>query len=79
MKNRVLGLVREYQYNTYEKRYSGIDLYSYPHHDKIAEAYDMDYFHCDSNDELGDVIDRFLSSDKASLLVCDIETENKVK
>ncbi len=79
IRNRVLGLVREYQKKTYSKRYEGIDLYDLPHYDKVAEAYDMEYIHVDSNDDVEKSIDRFLGSAKACLMVCDVDHGNIVK
>ncbi len=79
MRNKVLGLVREYQHNTYKDRYEGIKLYDLPLYDKIAEAYDMKYMHAENNAELEDCIDRFLELDDACLMVCDVDSMNYVK
>ena len=38
----------------------------------------MPYFYCSSNEELDAELDRFLGSDGASLMVCDISSENNV-
>ena len=41
VRNRVLGLVREYQLTKFRKRYIGVDIDGYPNFDGIAKAYDM--------------------------------------
>ena len=79
LRNRVLGLVREYQLNTYKGRYEGVRLYDLPHYDKIAEAYDMKYIHIDNNDEIDVAVRRFLELDDACLMVCEVASENNVK
>ena len=79
VKNGYLGLVREHQQQVYGGHYSGVRLEDYPRHEKIAEAYDMAYFHCDSNDTLDEMLDSFLACDKACLMVCDIDSMNTVK
>ena len=58
MRNHYLGLVREHQEKTYEEHYFGVQLYDYPKYAEIAAAYDMDYFHCDSNETLDAELDR---------------------
>jgi acetolactate synthase-1/2/3 large subunit len=79
IKNRYLGLVREYQDKTYSGHYSGVELFDYPHCDKIAEAYDMPYFHAGSNSELDSTLDEFLSCPEACLMVCDVDWKDNSK
>ena len=79
IQNHVLGLVREFQTNTYDDRYSGIDLYNYPKFDKIAEAYDMSYYEVNSNEELDDAVDAFLADENGCIMVCQVHFCNKVK
>ena len=79
VKNRFLGLVREYQHYNYNDRYSGVRLYDYPKFDKIAEAYDMDYFYAEENENLDQKLDEFLASPKASIMVCRIDSDNITK
>ncbi|MGP1349051.1 MAG: biosynthetic-type acetolactate synthase large subunit [Stomatobaculum sp.] len=76
MKNRFLGLVREYQEKVCQGRYSGVQLYDYPNYEQIAAAYDMDYFHCSDNTALSAELDRFLACTGACIMVCDIDSEN---
>ena len=79
VKNGFLGLVREYQNNTYGEHYIGVVLRDWPKYDKIAEAYEMPFFRCSSNDELDEKLDTFLATDGAALMVCDVDGEDKVK
>lgn len=79
VKNRYLGLVREHQEKVYQSHYSGVALYDYPRYDELAKAYDMDFFHADNNEMLGEEIDRFLASAKASLMVCEVDSRNNTK
>ena len=79
MRNHYLGLVREHQEKTYEEHYFGVQLYDYPKYAEIAAAYDMEYFHCDSNETLDAELDRFLACDKACLMVCEVDSHNNTK
>ncbi len=79
VKNRYLGLVREYQYNTYDAHYEGVKLYDWPRYDKIAEAYDMPFFHCRTSAELDGKLDAFLACPDACLMVCEVDSEDRVK
>ena len=79
MKNRFLGLVREYQYNTYDSHYSGVRLYDWPRYDQIAEAYEMPFFSCSHDADLEKTLDEFLACPDACLMVCDVDSEDRVK
>ena len=79
MRNRYLGLVREYQYNTYDSHYEGVQLYDWPRYDKIAEAYNMPFFSCVRNEDLEETLDAFLACPDACLMVCDVDSEDRVK
>ena len=79
MRNGYLGLVREYQYNLYDAHYSGVQLYDWPRYDKLAEAYDLKYFTCSSNDELDEKLDALLACPGACLMVCEVDSEDRVK
>ena len=79
LRNGYLGLVREYQEKTYDAHYSGVRLYAYPHYDKLAQAYDMEYFHADSNEALDQELDRFLACERAAIMVCDVDSANNTK
>jgi acetolactate synthase-1/2/3 large subunit len=79
LRNEYLGLVREHQEKVYSGHYSGVQLYAFPHYDKLAEAYDMAYFHADSNEALGEELDRFLACGKAAIMVCDVDSANNTK
>lgn len=79
VKNRYLGLVREHQEKVYQKHYFGTQLEDYPRYDSLAKAYDMNYFEAWDNEELGGVIDAFLASEGASLMVVNVDSANNTK
>ena len=79
MRNQYLGLVREHQQKTYGGHYSGVQLYDYPKYDRIAQAYDMEYYHCETNEALDHALDQFLSCKKACIMVCDVDSLNNTK
>lgn len=79
VRNHYLGLVREYQYNTYHAHYEGVQLYDWPRFDKLAAAYEMPFFYCSSDAELDGKLDEFLSCDDACIMVCEVDSEDRVK
>jgi acetolactate synthase-1/2/3 large subunit len=79
VRNRYLGLVREYQHRNYDSHYEGVKLSDWPDYGKIAEAYGLEYCECESNDELDSRLDWFLGEGGARLMVCDVDSENNVK
>lgn len=79
MRNGYLGLVREYQHHTYHDRYCGVSLEGSPAFDKIAEAYGLDYFHLENNDQMDEMIDTFLACDHAAMMVCEVYSYDLVK
>ena len=79
VRNRYLGLVREYQHKNYDSHYEGVKLSDWPDYGKIAEAYGLMYCECASNEELDDKLDWFLEGTGARILVCDVDSENNVK
>ena len=79
MRNGYLGLVREYQHHTYHDRYSGVSLDGSPDFEKIAEAYGLDYFYLEHNDEMEQRIDEFLACDHAAMMVCEVYSFDLVK
>ena len=78
-RNEYLGLVREHQEKNYDGRYSAVHLYNYPHFDKLAQAYDMEFFYCNNNEELDEQLDHFLACDKACIMLCDLDSQNNTK
>lgn len=79
MRNGYLGLVREYQHHTYHDRYSGVSLDGSPDFEKIADAYGLDYFHLECNDEMEQRIDEFLACEHAAMMVCEVYSFDLVK
>ena len=47
--------------------------------EKIAEAYGLDYFHLEHNDEMEQRIDEFLACDHAAMMVCEVYSFDLVK
>lgn len=79
MQNGYLGLVREYQYNNYDQRYIAVQLGNIPDFEKLAMAYDMDYFHVKEMDQMDAAIEDFLACDNSALMICEIYKFDKVK
>lgn len=79
VRNRYLGLVREYQHKNYDSHYEGVKLSDWPDYGKIAEAYGITYAECASNSDLEGKLNWFLEGEGARLLVCDVDSENNVK
>ena len=79
VRNRYLGLVREYQHYKYDSHYEGVKLSDWPDYGKIADAYGLPYAECSSNDELDEKLDWLLEGEGARLLVCDVDSEDNVK
>ena len=76
--NGYLGLVREYQHNTY-KEYSMVDLGNVPDLEMIAKAYGIPFFRIKNNNEIEDNINRFLKSTKGALMECMLDPMDVVK
>lgn len=79
VRNRYLGLVREYQHYNYDSHYEGVDLKEWPDYGKIAEAYGIPYSECSSNEALDEALDEFLGGEGPRMLVCEVDSENNVK
>lgn len=79
MHNGYLGLVREYQHHNYDDRYSGTPLGAYPKFDRLAQAYDLHYYHLTDNAKMDETIDAFLADDDAAMMVCEICPTDLVK
>lgn len=79
MKNRYLGLVREYQYNNYNEHYIAVSLEDIPDLEKLSGAYGMDYFYLKDMDLMDQTIEEFLACNNSALMVCDVYKFDKVK
>ena len=77
--NGYLGLVREYQQNTYSGNYSVVDLTGSPNLEKIAEAYDIPFVRLNNNDNMANIISDFLSSDGPYMMECMLDPMDVVK
>lgn len=73
MANRYLGMVREFQQNTYNGRYSVVDLSGSPDLSKLAEAYGVRFIRISQRDQVDAAIEEFLRGDESVLLECIID------
>ena len=77
--NHYLGMVREYQQNTYKGRYSVVELGGGPDLEKLAQAYGMDFIRLEAPDTMDEAIDAFLKDEDAVLMECVINPMDTVK
>ena len=77
--NHYLGMVREYQQNTYKGRYSVVELGGGPDLEKLAQAYGMDFIRLEAPDKMDEAIDAFLTDEDAVLMECVINPMDTVK
>lgn len=77
--NSSLNLVRQLQYFSTDKRYSGIDFTKNPDFCKIVEAYeDTETYRIYKNDQIDSVLDRALNNGKFTLIEIDADPEDLV-
>ncbi len=76
--NGTLGMVRQWQSLFFDNRYSATTLDRGPHWDKLANAYDLDYFLLEDSNKLENTMQKFLSCPKAALLHCKIDIDECV-
>lgn len=79
LKNKFLGMVREYQHYTYKDHYSVVDLDGSPDLEKIAAAYDMAFLRLSNMDRASEMIDVFLAEEKAVLMEILVDPMDLVK
>lgn len=77
--NGYLGLVREYQYNTYKANYSMVDLGAVPDLSKIAQAYGIPFIRLSNGKNMDDVIEDFLTAKGPYLMECMLDPMDTVK
>jgi len=77
--NGYLGLVREYQHNTYKANYSVVDLSGSPDFSYIAKAYNMEFKCLLNMENIEGEIDRILSSEGPMLIEVKIDPMDTVK
>lgn len=77
--NGYLGLVREYQYNTYNANYSVVDLTGSPDISKIAAAYDIPFVRLENCNNMNSIISDFLNSEGPGLMECMLDPMDVVK
>ncbi|MCR4922941.1 MAG: biosynthetic-type acetolactate synthase large subunit [Lachnospiraceae bacterium] len=77
--NGYLGLVREYQYNTYKANYSVVDLSGSPDFCKLGEAYGIKCVRVSDMQGIDEKIDEFISYDGPMLMELMIDPMDRVK
>ena len=77
--NGYLGLVREYQHNTYNGDYSMVDLGTAPDLSLIAQAYDIPFMRMRNSRGMDEMIGTFLSSKGAGLMEVILDPMDTVK
>ncbi len=77
--NGYLGLVREYQHNTYNGDYSMVDLGTVPDLSLIAQAYNIPFMRMKNMRGMDEMIDTFLSSKGAGLMEVILDPMDTVK
>ena len=77
--NGYLGLVREYQHNTYDAHYSMVDLGTTPDLSLIAQAYGIPFVRIRNNTGLDKTIDGFLKDKGPVIVECMLDPMDTVK
>ncbi|MCR5735829.1 MAG: biosynthetic-type acetolactate synthase large subunit [Lachnospiraceae bacterium] len=77
--NGYLGLVREYQQNTYKGNYSVVDLSGSPDFSIIAKAYGIECIKAENMDDIDDKIDEFLKLKEPVIMDVMIDPMDVVK
>ena len=77
--NGYLGLVREYQHNTYKGKYSMVDLGKTPDISKISEAYGIPFVRLSGSKDMDKIIDMFLKQKGPGLMECILDPKDTVK
>ena len=73
LKNRYLGMVRQYQHFKYNDNYSVVDLGDLPDMSKLSGAYGIRFMKLSNMKKAESVIDEFLKNDESVILECDID------
>ena len=73
LKNKYLGMVRQYQHFKYDDNYSVVDLGDLPDLSKLSGAYGIRFMKLSNMKKAESVIDEFLKNDESVILECDID------
>lgn len=79
MRNKYLGMVREYQHYTYKDNYSVVTLNDYPNLEFLAKAYDVCYYKVAQNADCKETISKMLNCGGSSIVEVLIDPEDTVK
>ncbi len=78
MKNNVLGMVRQWQKLFFEKRYSATTLPDVIDYEKLAESFGLNGKKVNTLEDLKNAIKNAKASDKATLIICEIDSAEDV-
>lgn len=78
MKNNVLGMVRQWQKLFFEKRYSATTLPDVIDYEKLAESFGLNGKKVNTLADLKNAIKNAKASDKATLIICEIDSAEDV-
>ena len=77
--NETLGMVREAQHYSFGGRYTMVDLKGGPDYQQLAKAYRIDYLRIENNDEVEEVITKFLAGKGSVLLEVIVDQDGIVR
>ncbi|MDR0817139.1 MAG: biosynthetic-type acetolactate synthase large subunit [Clostridiales Family XIII bacterium] len=78
MKNKTLGMVRQWQKLFWDKRYSATDLPDVVDYKRLCDAVGLNGYEVDSIDALRDAIEDARAKGKGAVIACDILTDENV-
>ena len=71
-RNNRLGMVHEHQYLLYKSNYQAVTIEGSPDFEMLAKAYGFESETIKENSQIGDAIDKMLSSDGSYLLIAEV-------
>ncbi|MCI1968512.1 biosynthetic-type acetolactate synthase large subunit [Clostridium luticellarii] len=78
LNNHALGMVYQWQDMFYNKRFSNTELGEDVNFIKLAEAYDIEGFKIESNDEVEEVLGKALNLNKPVIVECNVKRQERV-
>jgi len=77
--NAALGMVREFQMFSLNRRYTMVDLNGGPDYEKLADAYGIRYMRIDDNEGIEKKVQEFLSGTGSVLLEVTVDPDGVVR
>ena len=78
LKNNTLGMVRQWQKLFFNKRYSATDLSDVVDYKKLCEAFGLNGWEVDNENDLKKAIDEAVATKKGAVIACDIYIDENV-